>query len=50
MLTGAIRVDNCPRNYRRSNCRERWSWWSQQRQPRISNNYPSNQEIIWVYL
>jgi len=50
ILTGALRVDNCPRNYWWSNRRGRWSWWPQHFQPRISNKYPSNQEIIWVYL
>jgi hypothetical protein len=49
MLAGAIRVDNYPRKYRRSNSRGRWSWWPKQWQPRISNNYLANQEIIWVY-
>jgi len=50
MLAGAIRFDNCPRKYRRSNRRELWWWWPQQWQLRISNKYQSNQETIWVYL
>jgi hypothetical protein len=50
MLAGAIRVDNCPRKYRRSNRSGRWSWWPHQWQPLVSKNYQSNQEIIWVYL
>jgi len=50
MLTGAIWVDNCPQTYRRSNCRGRWSWWPQQCQTRISKNYHSNQEQVWLCL
>jgi len=49
-LTGALWVDNYSWYYRRSNRIGRWSWWPQQWHPRISENYQSNQEIVWVYL